>query len=187
MAELEGSIQESTLSDVVQFLSGSRKTGRLQIQAQDTDREGGIAFVDGSVVHAAVDELVGEEAFFELMVWDEGQFTFEPDAPSVEKTVRQSSTNLLLEGARRKDEWGVLSKHIPDMTMIPEFVLPDEDDTGQQITLNTSEWVVLSKIDGERNLQEIARTAGISEFHACRLLYPLIANKLIRLRVRPSH
>ena len=187
MAEFEGSIQEFTLSDVVQFLSGSRKTGRLQMQAQDTDREGGIAFVDGSVVHAAVDELVGEEAFFELMVWDEGPFTFEPDAPSVEKTVRQSSTNLLLEGARRKDEWGVLSKHIPDMTMIPEFVLPDEDDTGQQITLNTSEWVVLSKIDGERNLQEIARTAGISEFHACRLLYPLIANKLIRLRVRPSH
>jgi len=38
MAELEGSIQEFTLSDVVQFLSGSRKTGRLQMQAQDTDR-----------------------------------------------------------------------------------------------------------------------------------------------------
>ncbi len=187
MAELEGSIQEFTLSDVVQFLSGSKKTGRLQMHARDTGREGGIAFVDGSVVHAAVDDLVGEEAFFELMVWNEGQFTFEPDVPSEKNTVRQSSTNLLLEGARRRDEWSILSKHIPDMTMIPEFVLPDEDDAGQQITLNTSEWVVLSKIDGERNLQEIARTAGISEYHACRLLYPLIANKLIRLRTRPSH
>ena len=187
MAELEGSIQEFTLSDIVQFLSASKKTGRLQMHVRDTGREGGIAFTDGSIVHAAVDDLVGEEAFFELMVWKEGQFTFEPDAPSEKNTVRQSSTNLLLEGARRKDEWSVLSKHIPDMGMIPEFVLPDEGDSGQQITLNTSEWVVLSKIDGERNLQEIARMAAISEFHACRLLYPLIVNKLIRLRARRSH
>ena len=187
MAELEGSIQEFTLSDIVQFLSGSKKTGRLQMHARNTGRQGGIAFVDGSVVHAAVDDLVGEEAFFELMVWNEGQFAFEPDVLSEKNTVRQSSTNLLLEGARRKDEWSVLSKHIPDMRMIPEFVLPDEDDAGQQITLNTSEWVVLSKIDGERNLQEIARTAAISEYHACRLLYPLIVNKLIRLRARSSH
>ena len=187
MAQLEGSIQEFNLSDIVQFLSGSKKTGRLHLRASAAGRDGGIAFVDGSVVHAAVGDMVGEEAFFEMMVWNDGQFSFEPDTPSDEQTVRRSSTNLLLEGARRKDEWSVLSKYIPDMTMIPEFILPDENDAGQQITLNTSEWVVLSKIDGMRNLQEIAHAAAISEYHTCRLLYPLIANKLIRLRERPSH
>ncbi len=92
---------------------------------------------------------MGEDAFFDLMLWGEGQFSFDPDVEPKEKTVRQSSTNHILEGARRKDEWSVLSQHIPDMGLVPEFVLPGDNETGQQITLNTSEWVVLSKfLDG---------------------------------------
>jgi hypothetical protein len=73
------------------------------------------------------------------------------------------------------------------MGLVPEFVLPGDNETGQQITLNTSEWVVLSKIDGQRNLTEVAEAASISEYHTCRLIYPLVANKLIRLRSRSEH
>jgi hypothetical protein len=185
--ELQGSIREFNVSDIVQFLSGSEKTGKLHLTAQQTGAEGSIVFANGTVVHAELAGAVGEEAFFDLMLWGDGQFAFEPDAVSREKTVRQSSTNLLLEGARRKDEWSVLSQYIPDMGLVPEFVLPDDNETGQQITLNTSEWVVLSKIDGERNLKEVAEAASISEYHTCRLIYPLVANKLIRLRARRSH
>jgi len=35
--------------------------------------------------------------------------------------------------------------------------------------------------------QEVAEAAAISEYHTCRLIYPLVANKLIRLRARRSH
>lgn len=185
-AELQGSIREFNISDIVQFLSGSEKTGKLHLTA-GAGAQGSIVFAGGTVVHAEHSGAVGEEAFFDLMLWGDGQFAFEPDAQSSEKTVRQSSTNLLLEGARRKDEWSVLSQHIPDMGLVPEFVLPGDNETGQQITLNTSEWVVLSKIDGERNLKEVAEAASISDYHTCRLIYPLVANKLIRLRARRSH
>lgn len=186
-AELRGSIREFNVSDIVQFLSGSEKTGRLFLTASESGAEGSIVFSRGSVVHAELQDAVGEDAFFDLMLWSDGKFSFEPDAVSNEKTVRQSSTNLLLEGARRKDEWSVLSQYIPDMGLVPEFVLPGDNETGQQITLNTSEWVVLSKIDGKRNLKEVAEAASISEYHTCRLIYPLVANKLIRLRSRRSH
>jgi len=179
--ELSGSIREFSLLEIVQFLSGSRKTGNLRL---DNDAVvGSVFFVDGTIFHASVELVVGEEAFFELMRWREGHFVFEPDVATDEKTVRQSSTNLLLEGARREDEWSVLSEHIPDIGMVPEFLLPDDAETGKQITLNTSEWVVLSKIDGMRTVREVAEAASISEFHTCRLIYPLIANNLIRLRV----
>lgn len=186
-AELAGSIREFNLTDIVQFLSGSEKTGKLSLKAPGTGAEGAIVFSKGTVVHAESGTSVGEEAFFDLMLWPEGQFAFEPDFVPSEKTVRQSSTNLLLEGARRKDEWGVLSQRIPDMELVPEFVIPDDQQAGQQITLNTSEWVVLSKIDGRRTLQEIAEAASISEYHTCRLVYPLVANKLIRLRRSRDH
>jgi len=185
--ELEGSIQNFSLTEVVQFLGASGKTGTLRVVASNEGSVAGvICFDKGSVVHAAVDRAEGEEAFFELMRWTEGQFSFEPEVPAERKTVRQSSTNLLLEGARRLDDWAVLSEHIPDVELVPEFVLPDENDTGKQITLNTSEWVVLSKIDGVRTLKEVARAAALSDYHTCRLLYPLIANNLIRLGERSS-
>ncbi len=192
-AELEGSLREFNVSDIVQFLSGSRKTGKLRLRTRQSGAagaagaEGSIDFAKGTVVHAELGGSFGEEAFFDLILWGEGQFAFEPDVESAEKTVRQSSTNLLLEGARREDERSVLSRHIPDVGLVPEFVLPGDNETGQQITLNTSEWVVLSKIDGQRNLKEVAEAASISEYHTCRLIYPLVANKLIRLRSRREH
>ncbi len=199
-AELKGSIREFNVPDVVQFLSGSEKTGRLRLRASQSGAadaadsadaadaaEGSIVFDEGTVVHAELGGSVGEDAFFDLILWGEGQFSFDPDVEPTEKTVRQSSINLLLEGARRKDEWSVLSQHIPDMGLVPEFVLPGDNETGQQITLNTSEWIVLSKIDGQRNLKEIAEAASLSEYNTCRLIYPLVANKLIRLSSRRDH
>ena len=41
---------------------------------------------------------------------------------------------------------------------------------------------MLSKIDGNRSVKELAEAASISEYNTCRLLYPLVANQLIRLR-----
>jgi hypothetical protein len=180
--ELRGSINEFGLSDIVQFLSGSRKTGRLDMSDAERDRRAYVFFQDGSIVHAQVDGRTGEEAFFELMRWTHGEFSFEPDATSEESSVRLSGANLLMEGARRSDEWELLSKYIPDLDWIPEFIEPDDSQTGKQIMLNTSEWIVLSKIDGERSVKDLARAANITEYNTCRLLYPLVANHLIRLR-----
>jgi Domain of unknown function (DUF4388) len=178
--ELEGSIRQFSLPDIVQFLSAASKTGKLGL-VDDSAAEGAIFFDDGVVVHAEVGARDGEEAFFELVRWRDGSFDFSPGEPPPRKSVHQHSTILLMEGARRNDEWGLLSEEIPDTDLIPEFVRPDESQTGKQITLNTSEWMVLAKIDGERSLKDIAKEAGLSEYQVCRLLYPLVRNRLIRL------
>lgn len=178
--ELQGSIRQFSLPDIVQFLSAASKTGKLGL-VHESGTEGSIFFEQGVVVHAEVGERDGEEAFFELVRWRDGSFEFEPEQPAPRKSVQQHSTILLMEGARRSDEWGLLSEEISDTNLIPEFVSPDDSQTGKQITLNTSEWMVLSKIDGERSLKDIARDSGLSEYHICRLLYPLVRNGLIRL------
>lgn len=180
--ELQGSIREFGLSDIVQFLGSSRKTGRLDMTDSESRRRAAVYFEEGSIVHAEVGSSTGEEAFFELMRWNDGEFSFEPEATSEEASVRLNGATLLMEGARRSDEWELLSKYIPDTNWIPEFVPPDESQTGKQIMLNTSEWIVLSKIDGERSVKELAEAANITEYNTCRLLYPLVANHLIRLR-----
>jgi hypothetical protein len=180
--ELQGSIRQFTLADIVQFLSTSRKSGKLGLIHSESGRAGAIYFDGGTIVHAEASGKVGEEAFFELMRWTEGGFAFLPGVTAPRSTVSQPSAILLMEGARRSDEWGMLAEQIPDTKLVPEFVMPDDETTGKQITLNTSEWMVLAKVDGKRSLKEIAKESGLSEYQICRLLYPLVTNKLIRLR-----
>ncbi len=184
--ELQGSIREFSVPDVVQFLCGHGKTGKLLLAFPDSARsEGAVYFDEGAVVHAELGAREGEDAFFELMSRAEGSFEFLPgERGSGKKSVRQHTTILLLEGARRSDERELLEELIPDTNLVPEFVLPEEGQTGKQVTLNTSEWMVLAKVDGQRSVKQIALDSGFSEYHTRRLLYPLVANRLIRLRER---
>jgi hypothetical protein len=85
-----------------------------------------------------------------------------------------------MEAARRLDEWRVLSKKIPSTEMVPEFVV--QENREGQINLNTSEWLILSKIDARRSIKAIAAACGLSVFDAAKILYGLIATGLIRLR-----
>ena len=157
------------LPDVIQFLSGARKTGVLRLlEGKET---GEIFLEKGRIVHAVIGDQAGEEAVYELVLWNQGEFLFEPGVTTDKSTVNKGNTNLLMEAARQRDEWAVIS-----------FVIPDENETGGQINLNTSEWILLSKINGNRSLKEIAEAADLSTFHTGRLLYGLVSTKLIRLR-----
>jgi hypothetical protein len=180
LAELSGSLREFSVADVVQLLCGHAKTGKLALAFADSR---GAVFVDsGSVVHAEAGAREGEEAFFELMSRMEGGFQFLPGEKSSKQSVRRSTAILILEGARRSDEQELLEEEIPGTSLVPEFVAPEGTETGKQVTLNTSEWMVLAKIDGKRSVKQIALESGLSEYHVSRLLYPLLKNRLIRLR-----
>jgi hypothetical protein len=85
-----------------------------------------------------------------------------------------------MEAARRLDEWRVLSKKIPSVELVPQFVILENREG--QINLNTSEWLILSKIDGQRSIKQIAQASGLSVFDAAKILYGLIATGLIRLK-----
>ena len=181
--DLQGSLSEFSVDDILQFLGSSGKTGLLRItrQPHTMAQMGSVFFVDGKMVHAELESLQGEEVIHNMMLWDEGRFVFDPDITSEARSIREANATVLIEAARRKDEWDYMAKAIPSLDWIPEFTLPEDQNTGQQITLNTSEWVVLSKIDGRRSLREVALAAGLSEFNTCRLLFTLIQNHLIKL------
>ena len=178
--DFQGSLTEFQLPDIVQFLSGARKTGVLKLV--EGDETGEIYLEKGRIIHAQLGDQAGEEAVYAVVLWSSGEFLFEPGITTDQATVSKGNTNLLIEAARRRDEWAVISKQIPSVDWIPEFVIPDENETGGQINLNTSEWILLSKIDGTRSLKAIAEAADLSIFHTGRLLYGLISTKLIRLR-----
>src|SRR5881409_4404796 len=117
-------------------------------------------------------------------MWNQGDVQFNPGEEAERQTIMKSNTNLLMEAARRLDEWRVLSKKIPSVDLVPEFVV--QENREGQINLNTSEWLILSKIDGQRSVKAIAQASGLSVFDASKILYGLIATGLIRLRDRSA-
>ena len=174
----QGSLSELHLPDIIQLVSVSGKTGVFRLI--DGAHQGDIWLHEGRIVHAEHDDLSGEEAVYALAIWRTGEFRFEAGIPSPRQTIQKSNTNLLMEAARRLDEWRVLSKKIPSVDLIPEFVILESREG--QINLNTMEWLLLSKIDGQRSVKQIAAAAGMSVFDSAKLLYGLVATNLIRLR-----
>lgn len=174
----QGSLAELHLPDIIQLISVSGKTGVFHLT--DGALKGQIFLNEGKIVHAEIDDAAGEEAVYALAIWSQGEFRFDPGIATEVRTISKSNTNLLMEAARRLDEWRVLSKKVPSTEMIPEFVV--QDNREGQINLNTSEWLVLSKIDGQRSVKALAGAAGLSVFDAAKLLYGLIATGLIRLK-----
>jgi hypothetical protein len=177
----QGSLAELHLPDIVQLISVSGKSGVFHLT--DGALKGQIYLNEGKIVHAQLEDVSGEEAVYALAIWSHGDFKFEPGAGTETRTISKSNTNLLMEAARRLDEWRVLSKKIPSTDMVPEFVV--QDNREGQINLNTSEWLILSKIDGSRSIKAIAGASGLSVFDAAKILYGLVATGLIRLREAP--
>jgi hypothetical protein len=174
----QGSLKELPLPDIIQLVSVSGKTGKFTL-AQEHE-EGFIYLKNGQMVHATVADLVGEEAIYALAIWNSGEFRFAPGEETPEQTIRKSNTNLLMESARRLDEWRVLSKKIPSTDLVPALFA--RQNRSEQVTLNPQEWLVVTKVDGRRSIDEIGKDLQMSGFDVAKLLYGLITSELIELK-----
>jgi len=124
-----------------------------------------------------------EEVIFELMSWSEGYFSFEDGPlPSAlgEATVRIPTESLLMEAARRIDEWSRIEAKVPHLGVIPRFTGSAEEDGGL-LDLLPFEWEVLAGIDGATDIRSLAAQLGRSDFDVARTLFGLASAGIIVL------
>lgn len=174
----QGSLKELPLPDIIQLVSVSGKTGKFTL-SREADR-GYIYLKAGQMVHATVADLIGEEAIYALAIWNHGDFQFNPGEETDRQTISKSNTNLLMEAARRLDEWRVLSKKIASVEQVPE--LQTREGRHEQITLNPQEWMVITKIDGKRSITDVGKALNISSFDVAKILYGMITSELVALK-----
>jgi hypothetical protein len=205
---IEGPLRELGIHDVFQLLDLSRKTGVLRVLSELRDDEGLVYFDTGRVVEASirsrgvgdlVPDRVGrsqreidrqrrlqiERVIFDLMSWSEGFFSFEErsrDEMQVESRVAVSTESLLMEGARRFDEWSRIAAVIPNVDVVPELAPIDSERDGSMLDLLPHEWQVLTLIDGTRDLRDIAGAIPRDEFEVAKVAYGLATTGIIRLR-----
>lgn len=127
-----------------------------------------------------------EQTVFELVRWTDGYFRFEEGEPNPPGTlaVRVSTEALLMEAARRIDEWTTLEAKLPHTGLVP-VLLGGEAQAEGTLDLGPAEWEVLAEVDGERSVKQIAAELGRSDFEVAKVVYGLLATGVVE--VQPPH
>ena len=86
-------------------------------------------------LHDAINVQIQEAVYF-LFTWNQGTFNFEADvAPDAQDyVVSINPESLLLEGARRVDEWGLIEKKIPTFDIVFEVDRPKIAESDVELT-----------------------------------------------------
>src|SRR5437773_4755596 len=170
----------------------------MQQRQGDKRRVGEILVALGAITQREVERQVRfqiEEVVFEVMSWNEGYFSFSEgtvaDVPT-EIAVRIPVEALLMEGARRIDEWSRIETRIAHVGVVPTLAPPPEA-SGGELDLLPPEWEVLALIDGRRDVRGLATELGRSDFEVAKTLFGLESAGVIVLvdpgtskRGRPS-
>lgn len=152
---------------------------RAQQVEGDGRRLGDILVATGAISRRELDrqlKLRVEETICELLGWHEGYFRFEEGATSgdavLEAPVHLPTEALLMEAARRLDEWSRIETKVPHLGVIPKLPSPEQQASGR-LDLVPFEWELLAAVDGERDLRGLADALGRSEFDVARTIYGL--------------
>jgi tetratricopeptide (TPR) repeat protein len=123
-----------------------------------------------------------EETIYEIMPWTDGYFKFEERADLSDQRLlaRVRVESLLMEGARRIDEWTRLESKVSGPEAIPMLA----EESGRELTpleLRADEWEVLAEIDGQRDIRQLAADLGRSAFDVAKTVYGLVSTGVLEV------
>jgi hypothetical protein len=171
---LTGTLDDLNSAELLQMLNLGRKSGTLVIRSGR--REATVHIRDGEVVHAVMDDVEGVDAVYRLLAMASGEFEFSRCTDAMPRTITSSTESLILEGARRWDEWSQLEDQIGATNQILRIrvgaveVIP---------TLDTAARRILDLVDARRDIATIIRESGIEPEEALRVVRTLIADQVV--------
>src|SRR5207249_1506154 len=115
-----------------------------------------------------------EESVYYLFTWTQGTFNFESDVRPEQQDflVSINPESLLLEGARRVDEWGLIEKKIPSFDLI--FLVDRDRLAISDAKLTEVQDRLLPLLDGSRDVNQVIEDSGLGEFEVGKALYGLV-------------
>ena len=99
-----GNLAFLNLGELLQLLGTTVGTGTLRITSKYFPDTGLIYIEKGNPINAAIGQQMGLEAIYALFGWTDGQFEFIQEDINVEKIIKQSRMELILDGLRLLDE-----------------------------------------------------------------------------------
>lgn len=167
-------IDEDELAVFLRNHHGSRRRVGMQLAR--------LGYLTRDQLHHAL-RRQSTELVYELLRWSVGEFTFEladalpPEVQELEFDI--GIDEVLMEGYRRVDEWGLIENALPSFDLVPQVVPGGLERLGPQ-GLTTKEQIVHAAIDGRRTMNQIIQRIGFGTFEGARLLYRLVSAHVIR-------
>ncbi|MEP6992851.1 MAG: DUF4388 domain-containing protein [bacterium] len=129
--------------------------------------------VTRDALHAQI-RLQIEEAVYYLFTWTQGTFNFEADVHPEEQDLLVSINpeSLLLEGARRVDEWSLIEKKISSLDLVFDVDRGKLAESG--VSLPREQAVVMELLDGRRDVVAVIEASGLGEFEVGKAIYGLV-------------
>lgn len=101
-AGVVGDLKNLGIPDIVQTLHLGLKTACVRVKGKGG--EGKIWFENGRIRHCELGSRTGEEAFYEMLRWQEGPFVIAHGQGTTLRTIEMDEMQLMMEGLRRLDE-----------------------------------------------------------------------------------
>jgi hypothetical protein len=111
----------------------------------------------------------------------EGVFCFEESVELTEEKIKlsTSTTNIIMEGIRRLDEWPRIKELIPEDTAVPYLVPLEFRDS--QVKFHEGELEVMNLVDGKKKIRDIIHSSSFEEFETLRILMALLLARYIHV------
>ncbi len=153
--------EELDAAIAVQGAAPERRLGEILISLELISRE---------ELHQHIKRQI-EEAVYHLFTWQQGTFSFEPDIQPDEQdfVVSINPESLLLEGARRVDEWSLIEKKVPSFDSV--FSLDRGHLASAGVELTAVQEALVPLIDGVRDVQALVEASGLGEFEVGKALF----------------
>ena len=174
--EIEGSLSQISLVDLLQIFNLNRKTGLLEIRANGG--EGHIYVYEGNVVHASAGKHRSEKSLFRLLQWRDGTFAFIPEKTTTDLNIRRSTDVLLLEGARQSDELERLKAELPGAKVRLEAV-PELKERYEGLHPVTQQ--IMDLLEFYNTIDELMEHSRVSDFETCRAIRTLMDKGALRV------
>jgi len=99
---ISGTLEDMSFTDIIQSLTAGEKDVEIQLQH---DRKKGVIYIQqGEIIYAQSQGLEGQDAFYRMMTWPDGEFEITACTAVPARNIYESAMSLLMEGARLADE-----------------------------------------------------------------------------------
>ena len=112
---LEGTLTFIGLAELFQILGGNNSTGTLRLVSPYASDPGLVYFVNGNPVNGASGPLRGTEAVYSLFGWHEGRFEFVQENVRVDRVIKNSRMEIVLDALRMLDDGAIQRLGAPSL------------------------------------------------------------------------
>ena len=189
-AILEGDLQKLPISTLLQSISQSGMSGRLDVRTGTEISE--VYFADGVALHCTVKETIGNNALIELVTWRSGEFRFWADEKTSLKTVNKALEALIGQGLAINDQFRYLENAglrldsclVKKNAMISEEELKDRLSKGVPLDFD-DQLDFYQIIDNRNTLFTLLESHPVSKSVWIPVLFNLVSLGLVQISDQP--